>query len=324
MAPRKLFDERPLLEDPPSASPSEEEEDNRDQQPSKETQESEFFSVGEGEGQGEGEEEEEEEEQVEVAKNTTTEEGGEEEEEEEINNTTRLSHPKSTPKEEEKPGRSVGNRLWSEDDEITILEGMINYHSKKGTDPYSEIDEFHEFIKNSLSVDASMRKFVDKVRKMKVKYNKNVEKGEGAVFSKPPKPHDVKCFELSKKIWAVGGGGKQKRNGVDGNGKRGSKRVRKTVELDEKAGGSGGRHQPSLNQSLAREAETLPFDLSMDERLKSIMMANMSMIGGVKAKELKKKGKDLVVDKVAMYLREVELAKEWTELILDDMKASKG
>lgn len=180
---------------------------------------------------------------------------------------------------------------------------------------------FHEFIKNSLSFDASKSKFADKVRKMKVKYNKNVEKGERVVFSTP---HNLKCFELSKKIWGVGGGvvRKEKRNRVDENEQRRSKRARKTVMLDDKAGDSWGLY-PCFKQSLVREVETLPFDLSKNEPLGSFMMANMSMIGRVKAKELKKKWKDLLVDEVAIYLKRVELVKECTELMLDAMKASK-
>ncbi|KAH7837524.1 hypothetical protein Vadar_014838 [Vaccinium darrowii] len=247
MAPRKLLAERPLLDDPPSASSSDEEENPGDE-----------------------EEEETPDQQAEEEMKTAT-----------------HSHPLPTPKEEKKHGCGAIHRLWSEDDEITILEGMINYHSKRGTDPYSEIGEFHEFIKNSLSFDASKRKFVDKVRKMKVKYKKNVEKGKRVVFSEP---HSLKCFELSKKIWGVGGGvvGKEKRDRVDGN---------------------------EQGRIIGSEAETLPFDLSKNEPLGSFMMANMSMIGRVKAKELKKKWKDLLVDEVAIYLKRVELVKECTELI---------
>ncbi|KAI8530702.1 hypothetical protein RHMOL_Rhmol11G0080200 [Rhododendron molle] len=112
---------------------------------------------------------------------------------------------------EEEEKKSVGaiNRLWSEEDEVLILKGLIDFQSKNGSDKYPDMGEFHELIKESLSVDVSKNQFVDKIRKLKRKYSTNVEK---AVFSRP---HERKCFELSNNIW---GGGKEK-NGIDGNEK---------------------------------------------------------------------------------------------------------
>ncbi|KAF7127347.1 hypothetical protein RHSIM_Rhsim11G0026400 [Rhododendron simsii] len=113
--------------------------------------------------------------------------------------------------EEEKKSVGVINRLWSEKDEVLILKGLIDFQSKSknGSDTYPDMGEFHELIKESLSVDVSKNQFVEKIRKLKRKYNINVEK---AVFSRP---HERKCFELSNKIW---GWGKEK-NGIDGNEK---------------------------------------------------------------------------------------------------------
>ncbi|KAF7126620.1 hypothetical protein RHSIM_Rhsim11G0026100 [Rhododendron simsii] len=111
--------------------------------------------------------------------------------------------------EEEKKYVGAINRLWSEKDEVLILKGLIDFQSKNGSDTYPDMGEFHELIKESLSVDVSKNQFVDKIRKLKRKYSINVEK---AVFSRT---HERKCFELSNKIW---GGGKVK-NGIDGNEK---------------------------------------------------------------------------------------------------------
>ncbi|KAE9457783.1 hypothetical protein C3L33_10321, partial [Rhododendron williamsianum] len=89
--------------------------------------------------------------------------------------------------------------------------------------------EFHEFIKKSLSVEVSRSQLMDKVRRLKKKYEINAgqgEKGADPVFSKP---HEHKCFGLSKKVW---GCGKDSSNGVDENGKSGNERARKTVKLE--------------------------------------------------------------------------------------------
>ncbi|KAF7140883.1 hypothetical protein RHSIM_Rhsim06G0156400 [Rhododendron simsii] len=136
---------------------------------------------------------------------------------------------KAKVEEEEKSGGSV-NRLWSEDDETVILKRMTAFQSKKGADPYLLTGEFHEFIKKSLGVEVSRSQLMDKVRRLKKKYEINAghgEKGADPVFSKP---HEHKCFELSKKVW---GGGKDSSNGVDENGKSGNEIVRKTVKLED-------------------------------------------------------------------------------------------
>ncbi|KAI8530991.1 hypothetical protein RHMOL_Rhmol11G0103200 [Rhododendron molle] len=128
--------------------------------------------------------------------------------------------------EEKKSGVGSINRLWSEEDEVLILEGLMDFQSKKGSDPYPDMGEFHQLIKQSLSVDASRNQLLDKIRKLKRKYSSNnVEKGEKAVFSRP---HEHKCFELSNKIW--GDGGRNEDTGVEGNGKNVSTRARKTQE----------------------------------------------------------------------------------------------
>ncbi|KAL6212507.1 hypothetical protein ACLB2K_017727 [Fragaria x ananassa] len=46
-------------------------------------------------------------------------------------------------------------RLWGEDDEIAILEGMIEFKAKNGTDPSSNMSAFHEFLRRSLKADVN-------------------------------------------------------------------------------------------------------------------------------------------------------------------------
>lgn len=109
--------------------------------------------------------------------------------------------------------KSAINRLWSEDDEIVILRGMIDYQSTEGFDPYSDMAAFHEFIKGSLHVDVSKNQLYDKIRRLKKKYQINSEKGENGkdpVFSRS---HEQNSFKLSKKIW--GGGNCTNVNGGD-------------------------------------------------------------------------------------------------------------
>ncbi|XP_057806315.1 probable transcription factor At1g11510 [Salvia miltiorrhiza] len=92
-------------------------------------------------------------------------------------------------------------RLWSEEDEIVILKGMIDYTSKNKSDPISDLNAFHDFIKKNLHIDVTRTQLQDKIRRLKKKYenNKSKEKeGKERTFSKP---HEQSAYDLSKAIW---------------------------------------------------------------------------------------------------------------------------
>ncbi|XAR55418.1 hypothetical protein NMG60_11035485 [Bertholletia excelsa] len=243
--------------------------------------------------------------------------------------------------------KSAITRLWSEDDEIAVLKGLIEYQSKKGADPHADMGAFHDFIKKSLHVDVTKSQLVDKIRRLKKKYQNNVEKGEKGedpVFSKP---HEHKSFELSKKIWGRGAG-----NAVENNSNAKTKsnnisKAKKSVEANnsthlpkegrpELSLGEGSKAEgkdlkveqedfwsihPRLFQSL--ELEKFPY-LSMPEVGKNFIKESMILIGSRKTKELEEKWKDLCMDEIALYLKRVELIQEQAKLVLDAMKASKS
>ncbi|XP_050381982.1 STOREKEEPER protein-like [Argentina anserina] len=112
-------------------------------------------------------------------------------------------------------------RLWGEEDEIAILQGMIDFKAKKDTDPSANMGAFHEYLKNNLKADVSKNQLTDKARRLKKKYQTNADKGEEAVFAKA---HELKSFELSKRIWGV------EADGADDGGKSGKKKPRKSVK----------------------------------------------------------------------------------------------
>ncbi|XWS54295.1 hypothetical protein CRYUN_Cryun10bG0078100 [Craigia yunnanensis] len=96
------------------------------------------------------------------------------------------------------PGTS---RLWSESDEITILEGIVEFKSKKGSDPNADSSGFHDFIKQSIQADVTKNQLMEKIRRLKKKYKISAGKGQNGNGPVLSKPHDHKSFELSKKIW---------------------------------------------------------------------------------------------------------------------------
>ncbi|XP_021719591.1 GLABROUS1 enhancer-binding protein-like [Chenopodium quinoa] len=95
---------------------------------------------------------------------------------------------------QEEGSKKLFQRVFSEDDEILILKGMIDFKAKRGADPMIEIDDFYGFIKKSLHVEVSKVQIVDKVRRLKKKFFNAKKK-------KLTNPIEIQCFELSKKIW---------------------------------------------------------------------------------------------------------------------------
>ncbi|XP_010450191.1 PREDICTED: probable transcription factor At1g44810 [Camelina sativa] len=91
-------------------------------------------------------------------------------------------------------------RLWSEDDEISLLQGMIDFKAEKGTSPYDDMNGFFDMAKNNISFDVSKIQFGDKIRSLKKKYFAK-QKKKGSLESS----HDKKCLGLAKYIWVSDG-----------------------------------------------------------------------------------------------------------------------
>ncbi|KFK40675.1 hypothetical protein AALP_AA2G026600 [Arabis alpina] len=104
-------------------------------------------------------------------------------------------------------------RLWSEEDEIALLQGMIDFRDDTGKIPYEDTNGFYDYMKKSISVEVSKSQFMDKIRSLKKKYTGKGKNGKDVSFTKP---HDVKSFGLSKFIWGPDGMGIEsaKPNGI--------------------------------------------------------------------------------------------------------------
>ncbi|XP_060198944.1 probable transcription factor At1g11510 [Lycium barbarum] len=207
--------------------------------------------------------------------------------------------------------RQLFQRLWSEDDEIAILKGMIDYRSKKKADPVADLSAFHEFIKKNLHVDVTKAQLQDKIRRLKKKYENNAgkeKKGKERIFSKP---HEQKGYELSKKIW-----GKEKNDKVENNvtaskdngvlvevkEEKKSEEVEKNVEV---------KHNLSLISVTKNVAE-----------MEMWLVENCGVLSVEKRNEMKKKFTALNVIEFDLSSRRTKLIYEQKELVREAMRAS--
>lgn len=237
-------------------------------------------------------------------------------------------------------------RLWSEDDEIALLKGVIEYRSKKGVDPGTEMDAFHGFIKKNFHADVSVSQLRSKIKRLKKKYQdlaKTSENGEEPVFSKP---HENKFFELSKKIWG----------NVDDNTKNKKQPTKSVVKSSPSALPNSEVSVPPTNpknkkQQTKSAIKSCPSPLpdsgitvapaSSDSSLFNVLLESgkllvppegavnvmkdvLPLIESSKSKELESKWRKLQEEEFELYMKRVELVHDYGKQVLAAMKSVKS
>ncbi|CAN7058586.1 unnamed protein product [Brassica rapa subsp. trilocularis] len=100
-------------------------------------------------------------------------------------------------------------RLFSEKDEIVLLQGIIDSQVKNPLDYKRRV---YQSMKASFSFDVTLDQFKDKIGTLKKKYTRTKEKS-GEQQASILNPHQQKCFQLSKAIWGADGIAFQSANG---------------------------------------------------------------------------------------------------------------
>ncbi|XP_057720840.1 probable transcription factor At3g04930 [Arachis stenosperma] len=107
--------------------------------------------------------------------------------------------------EEKKPlddSRRLFQRLWTDEDEIELLQGFLEYTSQRGSSHHNDTALFYDQIKSKLQLDFNKNQLVEKIRRLKKKYRNVLNKiGSGKEFNFKS-AHDQATFEISRKIWS--------------------------------------------------------------------------------------------------------------------------
>ncbi|KAF3530242.1 hypothetical protein DY000_02043885 [Brassica cretica] len=98
--------------------------------------------------------------------------------------------------------RRLFQRLWTDEDEIELLRGFLDYTTthRGGSNP-PDTAPFYEMIKSKLQLEFNKNQLVEKLRRLKKKYRNVMSKfgsGKEVLFKSP---HDQSTFEISRKIW---------------------------------------------------------------------------------------------------------------------------
>ncbi|KAG4381026.1 hypothetical protein AAZX31_15G061200 [Glycine max] len=290
------------------------------------------------------------------------------------NNNARVADPKRAKKkatesssaaaisddEMEEDGKKSGDnskkfqRLWSEEDELAILKGVVEFTSKTGLDPlkFPNANAFHDFMKKSLHVEFSSNQLKEKLRRLKKKFETQAGKGKNGDAPKFSKPHDQKFFELSKKAWGSEDGGVA--NGSvekpKSNGNAAKSPNPKKKESGSRNVASAKKPKPETNPEPApvpslefKESERMEIDQKPDggdaclflrELVRYKEGANVSrldeddvkrgleLIEESKRAELRGKWKKLHHAEMELFANRSELIGEQTKLILEALRSS--
>ncbi|KAK6129409.1 hypothetical protein DH2020_036841 [Rehmannia glutinosa] len=102
--------------------------------------------------------------------------------------------------------RKLFQRLWTDEDEIELLQGFLDYTTQRcgphsSSQHHHDTTAFYDQIKSKFQLDFNKNQLVEKLRRLKKKYRNVITKfGSGKDYTFKS-PHDQATFEISSKIW---------------------------------------------------------------------------------------------------------------------------
>ncbi|KAJ4893211.1 DNA-binding storekeeper protein-related transcriptional regulator [Raphanus sativus] len=109
----------------------------------------------------------------------------------------------SRKKKKNKSASPLIKRIWNEDDELSILKGLVDYRVNTRHDPSFDWDGFFRFVQGSIHVKFSKEQLFSKVRKLRRKFAlhmERIDRGEDPLFTRLT---DSQAFGYSNMIWGV-------------------------------------------------------------------------------------------------------------------------
>ncbi|XP_073297298.1 STOREKEEPER protein-like [Primulina huaijiensis] len=213
-------------------------------------------------------------------------------------------------------------RLWSDDDEIALLNGMVDLKNSKNTDFGGA---FYDSIKGKFQVDFAREQLRTKISRIKKRFLNALKKGRNGLDPVFSKPHDVMVFELSKKIWGGESGNKNDSSeGVGEKTKNDTIKEKNIVWDEEEIGKNENDGDEGLmwskyeffSSSFNNLVWKFP-SLGMSDSGMRLVKEKLNFIGNAKAKELNQKWKQMVMEETELHYRMLSLMREQVELALD-------
>ncbi|KAK7246648.1 hypothetical protein RIF29_41518 [Crotalaria pallida] len=225
-------------------------------------------------------------------------------------------------------------RIFSEEDDIAILKGMVEFQSNTGADPFKHVVAFCNFVKKSLSVEPTSNQLKQKIIRLKRKFEVNVGKGKNGKAPSFFKLHDREAFELSKKVWGNAANGVEK---ARSNGKAAKGALKKE--------GRGGRAKPKQEVKLLMDSKEDDDSIEVEEEeegvkmdinqkpviesrdyhvsFQSVVMQGMELVGATERKMFDIELEELQVAEFEQAVRYLELVANQARVAYEAFKSSK-
>ncbi|CAL9234061.1 unnamed protein product [Arabidopsis halleri] len=92
-------------------------------------------------------------------------------------------------------------RIWNEEDELSILKGLVDYRAKTGFQSKIDWDAFYRFLGSSIVAKFSKDQVLSKIRKLKRRFLVHWEKINEGNDPKFTRSSDSEAFGFSSMIW---------------------------------------------------------------------------------------------------------------------------
>jgi len=255
--------------------------------------------------------------------------------------TTASSAEEKNKKKEKEPEEDDNNnnkktsfqRVFTADDEVAILQGLVDFTAKSGNDPTKHLSAFYQIVKKSVHFKVTLDQLRDKVRRLRLRFENKCKSGKTPTFSKPI---EETMFELSKKIW---GGGKVDVNEGEENGKVNGKAAKKEPAVKKAAAarttkklvmepdsplvvskeirkGESGNGKEDTGLSLVSN-EAIHFEPVID-----VVKRGVESIEESKRGELERLTNKYRIAEMELFMQKTELAKETATKIRDALNSS--
>ena len=188
------------------------------------------------------------------------------------------------------------------------------------------MNAFYNFVKKSIHTDVTKAQMMDKIRRLKKKFENNAgkgKKGEDRTFSKA---HEQNAFELSKMIWGKEGiSGKVESSAAKSNGKaKGNNKA--VVALKAEFSSPDKKTYDAVpieaDKVVSKSSGSL-FDkrFGVSDMEEAVVKLGLDMVDGEKKAALEAKWRKLQIEQLELFVERSELVTEQAKLVLEYYKS---
>ncbi|XP_033143097.1 GLABROUS1 enhancer-binding protein isoform X1 [Brassica rapa] len=195
-------------------------------------------------------------------------------------------------KKKKKKALASSSRIWNEEDELTVLKGLVEYQAQKGNEPKSNWGDFYRFVGGSITGKFSKEQVLTKIRKLKAKFIANMQKANTS---------KSEAFLLSKSIWGPQSESDQSADHT-------------------KSGEEMANHEPSNNEVtkadfegneeswVVRDAFETMVSKGLSDYQKKLQLEKLMNLGSGKRRELSDEWKELCAEEVKLNIKKFKFS----------------